>query len=284
MLAKVSSSTVIGIEAIDVTVEVDVSGGLPGFAMVGLPDPAVKESINRVKAAIRNCGFEFPPRKITVNLAPADIRKQGPSFDLPIAIGILIASGQITPECVQDKVICGELSLDGKLRPITGALARALVLRSNRMRTLILPEDNGKEAAIVREINVYPLNNLAQTISFLRNEINISPQRANVRKIWKDKEHYRLDLSDVKGQLHVKRGLEIAACGGHNVLMIGPPGAGKTMLAKCLPSILPKMNLHEALETTRIHSVCGLLPKNRGILSTRPFRSPHHTTSDMFLV
>ncbi|MFC1631471.1 YifB family Mg chelatase-like AAA ATPase, partial [Candidatus Omnitrophota bacterium] len=194
------------------------------------------------------------------------------------------ASGQISPECVQDKAICGELSLDGKLRPITGALARALVLRSNRMRTLILPEDNGKEAAIVREINVYPLNNLAQTISFLRNEINISPQRANVRKIWKDKEHYRLDLSDVKGQLHVKRGLEIAACGGHNVLMIGPPGAGKTMLAKCLPSILPKMNLHEALETTRIHSVCGLLPKNRGILSTRPFRSPHHTTSDVALI
>ena len=284
MLAKVISSTVAGIEAKEVIVEVDVSGGLPGFSIVGLPDLAVRESINRVKAAIKNSGFKFPGRKITVNLAPADIKKQGPSFDLPIALGILVATGQINPEALLDKVICGELSLDGQLRAITGCLPRALALRNNHGCNLVLPQDNSKEAAIVGKIYVRPVANLSQAVSFLRNEIEISPQRISVRKVWKNDGRYKLDISDVKGQMHVKRGLEVAACGGHNVLMIGPPGSGKTMLAKCLPGILPRMNLHEALETTRIHSVCGLLSKNQPLLISRPFRTPHHTISDAGLI
>lgn len=284
MLAKVISSTVVGIEAKEIIVEVDVSGGLPGFAIVGLPDPAVKESINRVKAAIKNCGFEFPNKKITVNLAPANIKKQGPSFDLPIALGILLASKQLNHELLQDKVVCGELSLDGELRPITGCLPRALALRNSNIKNLLLPEDNGKEAAIVQEIRVFALDNLIQTVSFLKKEIEIPIQKTNMRKIRKSDGRYKLDMSNIKAQLHAKRGLEVAASGKHNVLMIGPPGAGKTMLAKCLPSILLKMNLHEALETTRIHSVAGLLTKKQSILANRPFRAPHHTISSVALI
>ncbi|MBN2096866.1 MAG: YifB family Mg chelatase-like AAA ATPase, partial [Candidatus Omnitrophica bacterium] len=284
MLAKVISSTVIGIEAKEVVVEVDVSGGLPGFSIVGLPDPAVRESINRVKAAIKNCGFSFPERKITVNLAPADIRKQGPSFDLPIALGILVASGQINPEGLLDKVICGELSLDGELRPIAGCLSRALALKNNRLRELLLPQANSQEAALVKTIRVCPVNNLSQAVSFLRNEIKISPQKVSLRKIWNNDGHYPLDMSDVKGQGHVKRGLEVAASGGHNVLLIGPPGSGKTMLAKCLSGILPEMELREALETTRVHSVRGLVLGSQTIVTKRPFRAPHHTISDVALI
>ena len=284
MLAKVSSSTVIGIEAKEVIVEVDVSGGLPGFSIVGLPDPAVRESINRVKAAIKNCGFKFPNRKITVNLAPADIRKQGPSFDLPIALGILVASTQLEAKTLYNKVICGELSLDGELRPINGCLSRVLALRNNHLRCLIIPQDNSKEAAIVKEIKVYPAASLSQVVSFLKEEIKIIPQEISLRRVWKENTGYKLDMRDVKGQMHVKRGLEVAASGGHNVLMIGPPGSGKTMLARCLPGILPNLNLREALETTRVHSVSGLLSKKQTLITKRPFRAPHHTISDVALI
>jgi magnesium chelatase family protein len=285
MLAKVYSSTIVGIEAKKVIVEVDVSGGgLPRFSIVGLPDTAVRESINRVKAAIKNCGFSFPDTKITVNLAPADIKKQGPSFDLPIALGILVASGQINPEALLDKVICGELSLDGQLRPVTGCLSRALALRNSRLRNLLLPSENSKEAAVVREIDVRPAASLSQAVSFLRNEIEILRQRTIHHSVSSDNRRYKLDMSDIKGQRHVKRGLEVAAAGGHNALMIGPPGSGKTMLAKCLPGILPNMTLHEALETTRIHSVTGLLSKGQAVLNTRSFRAPHHTISDTALI
>jgi len=284
MLAKITSSTVIGIEAIKVAVEIDVSGGLPGFSIVGLPDPAVRESINRVKSAVKNCGFKFPSRKITVNLAPADIKKQGPSFDLPIALGILAASGQINQEPLCGKVFCGELSLDGTLRPITGVLPRAMALRNSSYRQLLLPSDNAKEAAVVNDIEVLGLGNLAQTVSYLNNEIEITPTKVNIKNVWQENGSYEFDFSDVKGQYHIKRGLEVAAAGGHNVLLIGSPGAGKTMLAKCIPGILPQMTHQEALETSKIHSVAGLISNGKVIVSSRPFRAPHHSISDVALI
>ncbi|MDD4909134.1 MAG: YifB family Mg chelatase-like AAA ATPase [Candidatus Omnitrophica bacterium] len=284
MLAKVISSTVVGIEAEEVVVEVDVSGGLPGFSIVGLPDTAVKESINRVKAAIKNCGFEFPGRKITVNLAPGDIKKHGPSFDLPIALGIMTATGQIHPDSFHGKVICGELSLDGKLRPIAGSLALALAFKNKRLSNLLLPQDNSAEAAIARGIEVLPLVDLRQAVGFLRKEVEILPQKVDLRRIWKDSGHCHLDMSDVKGQTYIKRALEIAACGRHNILMMGPAGSGKSMLAKRLPTIMPEMTLEEALEATKIHSVSGLLTNKAPIVTERPFRAPHHTISDVALV
>ncbi|MFH1045507.1 MAG: YifB family Mg chelatase-like AAA ATPase [Candidatus Omnitrophota bacterium] len=284
MLAKVISSTVIGTEAKEVVVEVDISGGLPGFAIVGLPDPAIRESINRVKAAIKNCGFMFPNRKITVNLAPADLKKQGPSFDLPMALGILVASQQIPPEALENRVICGELSLDGALRPITGCLPRATALKNKRHFDLLLPQDNATEAALVDKVLVRPILHLAQAVSFLRKEIEIPAQKVNLRKFWNDGAGFGIDMKDIKGQIHAKRALEVAASGRHNILFIGPPGTGKTMLAKCLPGILPEMDLGEALETTNIHSVCGFLSKHNALITTRPFRAPHHTISDVALI
>ncbi len=284
MLAKVISSTVLGIEAIKVTVEVYVSGGLPGFSIVGLPDPAVRESINRVKAAIKNCKLNFPNNKITVNLAPADIKKEGPCFDLPIALGILAASGQISQEALNGEVFCGELSLDGTLRPITGILPRAMALRNSYFKQLLLPFENAKEAAVVKDIEVLALENLAQAVSCLNNEIEIVPTKVNTRSIWQNNGNYEFDFADVKGQYHVKRGLEVAAAGGHNVLLIGSPGAGKTMLAKCMPSILPQMTHQEALETSKIHSVAGLISNGKVVVSNRPFRAPHHSISDTALI
>ncbi|MFH1245543.1 MAG: YifB family Mg chelatase-like AAA ATPase [Candidatus Omnitrophota bacterium] len=284
MLAKVISNTVLGIEAKEVVVEVYVSGGMPGFAIVGLPDPAVRESINRVKAAIRNCKFQFPSRKITVNLAPADIKKEGPCFDLPIALGILAASEQITQGLLAEKVFCGELSLDGVLRPIMGSLSRAMALRGTACNKLFLPGQNAAEAAVVTDIDVFALHNLAQAVSYLNHEIEIAPVKVNMKDVWRGREDYEFDFADVKGQFHIKRGLEVAASGGHNVLLIGSPGAGKTMLARCMPGILPAMSAQEALETSRIHSVAGLIDSGRSLIAQRPFRAPHHSISDMALI
>lgn len=284
MLAKVISNTVVGIESREVVVEVYVSGGMPGFTIVGLPDPAVRESINRVKAAIRNCKFQFPCRKITVNLAPADIKKEGPCFDLPIALGILAASGQIDQNLLAEKVFCGELSLDGVLRPVIGALSRAMALRGSACNRLFLPLQNAAEAAVVSDVAVFALHNLAQAVSYLNKEIEIAPAQVNMKEVWRGREDYEADFADVKGQFHIKRGLEVAAAGMHNVLLIGSPGAGKTMLARCMPGILPPMSAQEALETSRIHSVAGLIGNGRPLVCQRPFRSPHHSISDMALI
>jgi len=282
MYAKVESSVVIGIEAVRVDVEVDIAAGIPAFAIVGLPDIAIRESIKRVKSAIKNSNFRFPNEKITVNLSPANIRKEGPCFDLPIALAILAASGRIPPDRMPGKIICGELSLDGSIKPIKGALPRALVLKDGK--ELILPKQNMREAAIVKSSKVYPVNNLKETVAFLEGGIKIKAARTNLKAIWKKSAKHALDFSDVKGQGYIKRGLEIAAAGGHNVLMIGPPGTGKTMLAQRLPTILSDMSVEEVLEASRIHSVAGKLSGRSILVSKRPFRAPHHTISDAALV
>ncbi|WP_425389821.1 YifB family Mg chelatase-like AAA ATPase [Ekhidna sp.] len=284
MLAKTYGSAVYGVDAYKITVEVNVGQGTK-FFMVGLPDSAVKESEQRVESAIKNLGYRMPRQKVVVNLAPADIRKEGSAYDLPIALGILKASEQIIAEKLEDYVIMGELALDGDLRPIKGALPIAIEARKNGFKGFILPKENASEAAIVDGLDVIGVNNIKEAIDHLEGEVVIQPTDYDTRDVFfSELDNYASDFADVQGQENIKRAMEIAAAGGHNVIMIGPPGAGKTMLAKRLPSILPPLTLHEALETTKIHSVAGKLGTDAKLISNRPFRQPHHTISDVALV
>ncbi|WP_293938096.1 YifB family Mg chelatase-like AAA ATPase [Sphingobacterium sp. UBA5996] len=284
MLNKTYCSAVHGINACTITVEVIVSTGLH-YYIVGLPDNAVKESLRRIESAINSCQLHMPRQKIVVNLAPADIRKEGSSYDLSIAIGILASSGQITNIRLENYLILGELSLDGSIKPIRGVLPIALQARKEGFKGIILPEANAKEAAIVTEIDVIGVENLTQVVEFLNNTVTIKPTKVNIQTFFQDDTAiYDVDFSDVQGQENIKRALEIAAAGGHNLILIGPPGAGKTMLAKRLPTILPPLNMTESLETTKIHSVSGNLKAKDSLVTARPFRSPHHTISDVAMV
>ncbi len=283
MLAKVQSGALKGVDAYIVVVEVDLAPGLPVFSVVGLPEAAVKESRDRVRAALKNSGYKFPANRITINLAPADVRKEGTGFDLPVAVALLAAQGIIPPERLEKFLLFGELSLDGGLKPTRGVLSMALATRAAGL-ALILPRDNAREAGVVQGLEIYPAATLAQTVEFLagREELTAAPPAAPECLAWDPAEE--LDFKEVRGQEPVKRALLLAAAGGHNVLMVGPPGAGKTMLAQRLPSILPPLTFEEALETSKIYSIMGLLPPGRPLLTRRPFRAPHHTISDAGLI
>ena len=284
MISFLYSASVQGIDACLIDVEIDISSGLPVFSIVGLPDTSVKESRDRVVSAIKNSGFDFPTKKITVNLAPADIKKEGGAFDLPIALGILASSGIIEKKSLQNICAIGELSLDGKLRPVKGILPIVLSLHKFGITQIIVPEKNKNEACVAKDIEIYPFSDLKDVIQFLKKETVVAPYKQDSISFQNGSTKTSIDFSDIKGQLFAKRAAEVACAGGHNMIMVGPPGSGKTMIAKRIPTILPSMSFEESVETTKIWSVSGLVPAGESLITHRPFRSPHHTTSAVALI